>query len=86
MKPKMLTEREIAWLKKLQSVLDDCPSDRLGAYTIGDPVLHIYDRRFEDAINEKLESGSTDFCTAAATLGADLCEVRTPFPVHATSG
>lgn len=86
MKPKMLTEREIAWLKKLQTVLDECPSDRLGAYTIGDANLFLYDRRFEDAINERSQSTSVDFCRAVAAERAGLCDIRFPFPVHATAG
>lgn len=40
---KPLTKKEQSWLKKLEKVFADCPSDRLGLFTIGDPSLTIYD-------------------------------------------
>lgn len=39
-----LTKEELAWVKKLQKVLDNCPSDRLGFYTTGDDYVTIYDK------------------------------------------
>lgn len=85
-KAKPLTKAERDWLKRLQSVFDECPSDRLGAYTIGDPCIHIYDTRFESQINEILSSGKADFCTAADRVGAGLENITLPFPVHSTAG
>lgn len=81
-----LTQAEKDWLTKLQSLLDECPSSRLGAYTIGDPDLSLYDRRFEPEINKLLDTGKYDFCTAVASLGADLARLRFPFHVHSTAG
>jgi hypothetical protein len=86
MKPKRLTKAERDWLARLQDVLNECPSDRIGAYTIGDANLFLYDRRFEEAIHERTESVSMDFCQAVDAERADLCDIRMPFPVHATSG
>lgn len=86
MKTKPLTKAERDWIKKLQTVLAECPSDRLGAYTIGDRVLHIYDSRFEARINEICQSGTADFCSAVSHLQVDLATLRTPFPVHSTAG
>lgn len=87
MKAKKLTKAELNWLTKLQAVLDECPSERLGAYTIGDARISIYDTRFENEINEMLTSGATGFfCAAAEKLGADLANLDMPFNVHSTSG
>lgn len=86
MKAKHLTKAERDWIKKLQGILDECPSERVGAYTIGDPFLHIYARRFEGQINESLNSGRTDFSMAVSDLGADLHGLKMPFPVHSTAG
>ncbi|EAZ97242.1 hypothetical protein [Marinobacter sp. ELB17] len=86
MKIKPLTKTERDWLRKLQNVLNECPSDRLGAYTVGDADLHIYDSRFESEINEILENGKGDFCLAVSDLGAELGFLTTPFPVHSTAG
>jgi hypothetical protein len=86
MKVKPLTKAERDWIHNLQAVLNECPSDRLGAYTIGDPCLSIYDSRFETQINTLLDSGNIDFCTAVDELGADLGQLQMPFPVHSTAG
>ena len=86
MKQKPLTKAERDWLDKLQSLLNDCPSDRLGAYTIGDPDIEIYDTRYESQINERLESGNVDFCSAVSEVGAGLFSLKTPFCVHSTAG
>lgn len=81
-----LTQTEKDWLLKLQALLDECPSSRLGAYTIGDPDLSLYDRRFEPEINKLLDTGKYDFCTAVADLGVDLGSLKFPFDVHSTAG
>jgi nucleoside-triphosphatase THEP1 len=44
-----LEKSELKWLKKLQKVLNECPTSRLGAYTIGDANLSIYDKEVYDA-------------------------------------
>lgn len=86
MKAKPLTKAEKEWLNKLQALLDACPSKRLGAFTIGDPFLQIYDSTFEQQINAILDCGTKDFCTAVREVGAELETLITPFPVHSTAG
>lgn len=86
MRIKALTKAENDWIKKLQAVLDECPSSRLGAYTIGDPDISVYDRRFESQINELLDGNTRDFTSAVSDLGAGLGSLKFPFPVHATAG
>jgi hypothetical protein len=86
MKTKPLTKSESDWIKKLQTVLDECPSSRLGAYTTGDAALRIYDNRFESRINKIIDSGTSEFCMAVDDVGAAICTLNTPFPIHSTAG
>ena len=81
-KVKPLSGREQAWIDRLQKVLDACPTKRIGFYTIGDAELSIYDRRFDDVIDDL----NFDFCTGVAELDAELSNVRFPSLVHSTSG
>jgi hypothetical protein len=47
----MLTKEEMAWVKKMQKLLDQAPP-RFGFYTTGDPVLNIYDKGKEALFDE----------------------------------
>ncbi|QYC52621.1 hypothetical protein [Salmonella phage SSBI34] len=47
-----LTKAEEKWIRDLQKVIDRCPSDRLGFYTIGDPMIGIYNLEFLDKISD----------------------------------
>lgn len=86
MKREPLTKSEKDWLARVQAVLDECPTSRLGAYTIGDPDLNVYDSRFESEINKLLDTGKYDFCSAVSDLGAELGSLKFPFQVHSTAG
>ena len=81
-----LTKAEKAWIAKLQKVLNECPSDRIGAYTIGDPDLELYDRTLDASIEALQEDSSMDFCTAVEEVGGDLGCLKFPFPIHSTAG
>lgn len=78
-----LTKAEAAWIKRVQAVLDECPSDRIGAFTIGDADVTLYDRTKEAEIGADSEQ---DFGKAVACAGAELGALRFPFQVHSTSG
>ena len=82
-----LTKTERAWLDKLQNVLNECPSSRLGFYTIGDADLTIYDRKKESKIEDLQDRRGFDFGPAAGEIGA-LFEYQLAFPsnVHSTAG
>ena len=56
------------------------------SYTIGDADIEIYDTRYESQINERLESGNVDFCSAVSDTGAGLISLKMPFCVHSTAG
>jgi hypothetical protein len=79
-----LTKAEADWIKRVQAVLDDCPSDRIGAFTIGDNCVTLYDRSIDRAIEEA--QGDKDFCAAVESLGAEMGALNFPFQVHSTSG
>lgn len=78
-----LTKAEAAWIKRVQAVLDECPSDRIGAFTIGDPVVTLYNRDKDEQINAHIE---TDFGRAVEREKAELGVLRFPFPIHSTCG
>ncbi|MBG2816907.1 hypothetical protein I4578_11340 [Proteus mirabilis] len=84
-----LTKKELAWIEKVQKVLDECPSERLGFYTIGDNDVQLYDRRKEPAITDLMNEGcnNDDFCQAAEKLNANFhCHLTFPAPVESTAG
>ena len=82
----MLTKEEAAWLKKLQTLLDKCPSERLGFYTIGDSEVNVYDRSKDAEIDAYQEENDGFFCSAVDQADANLGALRFPTNVHATSG
>ena len=88
MKEKPLTKAEKAWLKKLQDVMNECPSNRLAAYTIGDRELSFYDSSFDDEICDLQNEfgGSKDFGPCCIELGAYFCAVDTPFNITSAAG
>ncbi|KAB2783718.1 hypothetical protein [Brucella anthropi] len=80
-----LTDAESKWLKRLKKALRECPSDRLGFYTIGDEDVFVYDKNFDAEINELLGAGK-DFCTAVYELDAGLDSIIFPSNIHSTAG
>lgn len=82
-----LTKKEQAWVDEVNAVLARCPSKRLGFATTGDPVVYIYDRTKEKAIDTLTDRGSWDFVPAAGHLG-HLSGETLDFPacVQSTAG
>lgn len=82
-----LTKRESEWIARVQEVLDDCPNNRLGFYTVGDNDIVIYDHNKEDKINEIMDNNDrTDFGSAVDSCNARLGDLIFPNHVHSTSG
>lgn len=77
-----LTPAERAWVKKVNEVLKECPSKRLGFYTIGDHDITVYDKTFDPAIDKD----GRDFGVAADALGVVLDFITFPSNVHSTAG
>ncbi len=83
-----LTRAEKKWLDELQAVLNKCPSDRIGFYTIGDPTVCVYDATKFNEVSDLLNRSNKDFshCVSAVD-GADFDECITfPNPVESTAG
>lgn len=82
-----ITRAELKWLLRLQKVIDACPSERLGFYTIGDSEVVLYDKTRDDEINAIADSSNKDFCVIVDELDAGLGVVICfPSNVHATAG
>ncbi|HEI9812591.1 TPA: hypothetical protein SLN60_003926 [Serratia marcescens] len=82
-----LNKKERAWLDELQEVLNRCPSDRLGFYTIGDPQITVYDRSKESEIERVLDTTEQDWCGCVLKAGANFDEwLDFPAAVHSTAG
>lgn len=81
-----LTDDELKWIKKLNALLQKCPSDRLGFYTVGDPRVEVYDTAFEGEIEEIMNRSNSDFGPAVDKVGARLGSLRFPANVASTAG
>lgn len=83
-----LNKKEQAWLDELQEVLNRCPSERLGFFTIGDPQIAVYDRSKESEIERMLDRReSGDWCGCVLKAGANFDEwLDFPAAVHSTAG
>lgn len=82
-----LTKDEATWIRRTQKVLNACPSDRLGFYTIGDASISIYDRSKDAQINTLMdENRDMDFSAAVEKCNAEFLFLNFPSMVHATAG
>ncbi|ANZ52241.1 hypothetical protein Ahp2_59 [Aeromonas phage Ahp2] len=86
MSAKPLTAAEAKWVKDLQTLLNKCPSKRMVAFTIGDPMVVIYDSSFSGEIDDIMNRSNKDVCQVVTALGAELATVTFPFPVESTAG
>lgn len=88
MKTKPLTKAERRWLDELQDVLNRCPSERLGFFTIGDNFLMLHDANREAEISAEMDENGGEWCSAAHRIGADFGGESLTFPaaVHSTAG
>ncbi|HFG2243858.1 TPA: hypothetical protein ACGF9S_001274 [Vibrio cholerae] len=83
-----LTSEEKKWFKKVQAVLDECPSERIAFYTIGDRDLQAYDvKKYNQISDYQNATRSGDFCRAVEACGAGFNEcLMFKNPVESTSG
>ena len=79
------TKEESAWMKKVQKLLENPPSGRIGFYVTGDSCLFVYNREREDEIHNLMDRRNADFCVAVNDLGASLGIVYCAFNIHSTS-
>lgn len=80
-----LTKEELHWVRRVQSLLNVCPSNRLCFFTSGDQSVSIYDRYKDEEISALMERGK-DFGAAADESGALLGAFVFPSNVHSTAG
>lgn len=87
MAAKPLTEKEAAWLKRLEKVLMACPTDRLECYTIGDNDLKFYDKNVYNAHEETRGfREEQDVGAACEDCGAHLGTVNSNFWIVSAAG
>lgn len=82
----MLTKEEKAWVKKMQALLDKCPSDRLGFYTIGDCDVTIFNNDHYDDIIDAQDTNNEDFGPAVDRFDAHLGSLNFPSNVESVAG
>lgn len=86
MKTQPLNNAEKAWLKKLEDVLMNPPSERIGFYTIGDADLSVYDRARDDEILAHCDDRNCDYGDAVRALEAEFTFIRSACQIHAVRG
>ncbi|KXV06556.1 hypothetical protein AD930_07980 [Acetobacter malorum] len=81
-----LTKAEKEWLDRLQAVLSDAPSDRLGFYTIGDCDVFVFDKTRWADIENHIESTpkGMDFAPAVDAVGGGVVKTLV-FPSNVLS-
>lgn len=82
-----LTKEERTWVNKLNKLLSQCPSKRIGFATIGDCDVTLFDVTQYNDICDALDRGCADFIPTAEQMGAVFDQVLTfPNQVESTAG
>lgn len=82
-----LTKQEKAWVKKLNKLLAECPSNRIAFATIGDCDVTLFDVTRYGEICDLVDKGLDEFIPAAMRIGAAFNEYLTfPNQVESTAG
>lgn len=82
-----LTKEEKAWVKKLNTMLANCPSTRLAFATIGDKEVSIFDVTRYDDVCDEVDNNGGEFIPCADRIGALFDEVLNfPNQVESTAG
>lgn len=82
MAAKPLTKAEREWVNKLQDVLNQCPSNRLGGYLSGGFDLSLFDTSYEKEIDEMQTRKNCLIGVAVSELGANLGQLDLPFVIQ----
>lgn len=82
-----LTKDEKAWVKRLNTLLANCPSSRIAFATTGNCDVTLFDVTRYDEVCHSLDHGGGEFSSHAEKLGAAFDEhLRFPNPVESTAG
>lgn len=80
------TKEEKDWMSKVQKLLTNPPSERLGLYTIGDNGLSVYDKSQDAKIDQMMYVRNIDYCQAVHELDAFLGSIDSATNIHSTAG
>lgn len=82
-----LTAAELAWATELNRVLQACPSDRIGAATMGDANLTLFDRPASLLPDSQaaFDRSHSDFIPTATRLGIVLAHVHSAFNIDSAA-
>lgn len=88
MPAKPLTKAEAKWLVEVEKLLRACPSKRLGAFTVGDADLHIYDKEVCDAwlAENRMPRDGLDAGELHKKAGSSLGRIATGFQIDSCAG
>lgn len=84
-----LTKAEKAWLVALEKLFLACPSKRIGAYTVGDDCLYIYDKQVDDAwmaAQRPRHDDGMDASEQHSKAGSELGRISTGFQIDSCAG
>lgn len=82
-----LTSAEKKWVTRLNKLLAECPSDRIGSATIGDCNVMLFDATRVTEICNHLDRHGGEFISAAISIDAAFDEnLNFPNPVESTAG
>ncbi len=80
------TKEEKAWMTKVEKLLMNPPSDRVGLFTIGDRNLSVYDKTHDEKIDRIMCRDNSDHCTVVDQLDAGLGFIESKMNIHSTAG
>lgn len=83
-----LTKAEIAWINKFEKLMASAPkgiTEKVDAYTIGDPFICIFHKETYNN-SDASKDHNLDACCAIQECGAEITTVWTPFLVLSTAG
>jgi len=80
------TKEEKAWMKKVENLLMNPPTERLGFYTTGDADLTVYDKTHDPEIDLMQRVEEEDFCVCVERFGAEIGVIRSASNIHSTAG
>ena len=87
MKTEPLTKPEKAWLNKIQKLLMNPPTNRIGFYTIGDNDLLTYDRTRENEVHNNMDNHERrDFDGCVESIQAGFGSISSACAIHSTAG
>ncbi len=82
-----LTKEQKKWLAGVQRALNKSGGEGLGFYTIGDSDICVYNKDYEDEIDEYQDGGAIDIWECIEAVGADFgIAITFPASVHSCAG